>query len=98
MTKSAAQARIAVGMDRNDAAKLLRRAGAKVTKIDGLPPESAANYSGAAYETPTGGLLIVNYYRASPAAPYHISGLSLCKDPDVPKVRRVWRDVKIVKV
>ena len=91
-------AKIAIGMDRTDAARILRVAGAKAARLDGVSPSNTIDARGTAYETPSGGLLIVDFDRASPAASYRISGLKLCVDPDVPKAKRVWQDLREVAV
>ena len=98
MVKIGRQAKIAIGMDRSDAAKLLRGADAKATRLDGSPPQASTDNSGVAYEIPTGGLLIVDYNRASTVASYRVSGLRLCVDPNVPKAKRVWKDLSMVTV
>jgi hypothetical protein len=93
----ASAGKLVVGMDQKEVARLLRKSGAKRTKVDALPP-SGPNYSGAVYELHGGGLLIVDYERASSLAPYLVSGLSVCKNPDLPKARRVWKNATQVKI
>jgi hypothetical protein len=93
MAMAAKHEKISIGMERGLASKLIRQAGAKATRIDGAAPQSGTGHAGAAYETRTGGLLVVDYSRASASAPFHVSGLRLCSDADVPKSKRVWRDL-----
>ena len=50
MPKAVGQAKIAVGMDRRNAARLLRVAGARATRIDAIMPRANTDYSGAVYE------------------------------------------------
>ena len=83
--------KIFVGMDRQEAARLLRSAGAKATQIDARMPRG--DDGGAVYEVPTGGLLMVKFHRDLDKTPSRISGLKFCQDPELPKVKRVWTDL-----
>lgn len=96
-TMVASQEKLAVGMQQKDVVKLLRKSGARRTKIDALPP-SDANSSGAVYELHHGGLLIVNYLRASASEPYLVAEMSVCTNPDLPKSRRDWKTAKTIKI
>jgi hypothetical protein len=85
--------RIAIGMERRRAATLLRTAGARATQLDGIPPPRGAQHAGVAYETRAGGLLVVDYVRPSPGHAYQVASLRHCRDPDLPKAKRVRQEL-----
>jgi hypothetical protein len=93
MQKTVRQAKIVVGMDRRNAARLLRGAGARATRIDAIMPRANTDDSGAVYEIPSGGLLMVSYHRDPAKASSQVSRMKLCQDPDAPKAKRVWTEV-----
>jgi hypothetical protein len=84
--------KLVVGMSQRAAAGLLRGSGAEKTKLDGATVSTPLR-SAAVYKLVDGKLLVVGYTRKSRTAPYHVSGLTVCKKPDVPKVKRQWLPV-----
>lgn len=88
---------IAVGMDEAVAQQNLRAAQATETEIDAVQPAtSPTGNHGVAYELHSGALLIVDFARPNPVAHFKVQSLSLCGEPDVPKMQRVWTTPKEV--
>jgi hypothetical protein len=93
MQKTVGQAKIVVGMDRRNASRLLKDAGARVTRIDAMTPRANTGYSGAVYEIPSGGLLMMSYHRDPAKASSQVSRMKFCRDPNAPKAKRVWTEI-----